>query len=99
MLFRSASSLGVRFARSGRGATATLVVDGEAVGSVDVPFAMFIMSSIGPSVGYDHGSAVSERYDAPFAFEGTLHRVDIQLAARRSRKGDAADERAAMAQQ
>ena len=94
-----ASSLGVRFARSGRGATATLVVDGEAVGSVDVPFAMFIMSSIGPSVGYDHGSAVSERYDAPFAFEGTLHRVDIQLAARRSRKGDAADERAAMAQQ
>ena len=95
-----ASSLGVRFARSGRGATATLVVDGEAtVDSVDVPFAMFIMSSIGPSVGYDHGSAVSERYDAPFAFEGTLHRVDIQLAARRSRKGDAADERAAMAQQ
>ena len=46
-----ASSLGVRFARSGRGATATLVVDGEAVGSVDVPFAMFIMSSIGPSAG------------------------------------------------
>ena len=38
-----------------------------------------MMSSVGASVGYDHGSAVSTRYDAPFAFTGTLHEVVIQL--------------------
>ena len=31
-------------------------------GAVDVPFVMSIISSIGPSVGYDHGSPVSDRY-------------------------------------
>jgi len=37
------------------------------------------MSSVGPSIGYDHGSAVSNRYDAPFPFAGKLHEVVIQL--------------------
>ncbi len=38
-----------------------------------------MISSVGSSVGYDHGSAVSTRYRAPFAFTGTLHEVVIQL--------------------
>jgi len=91
--------LGVSFRREGKGATATLLVDGEAAGSVTVPFAMFIMSSIGPSVGHDHGSAVSDRYSAPFPFEGTLHRVDVQLAGAPTPEGAEAEQRAAMAQQ
>ena len=35
------------------------------------------MASVGPSVGYDHGSPVSDRYRSPFRFSGTLERVDI----------------------
>jgi arylsulfatase len=74
-----AAVIGVEFRRTGGGATATLVIDGEPAGSVEVPFVMFMMSSIGPSVGYDHGSAVSSAYQAPFRFEGRLERVDVQL--------------------
>jgi len=28
---------------------------------------------------YDHGSPVSNRYEAPFPFAGTLHEVVVQL--------------------
>ncbi len=98
------ATLGVSFRRDaeGAGATATLVVDDEPVGSIHLPFAMFVISSTGASVGHDHGSAVSDRYDAPFAFEGTVERVDVQLGrARASEDHDAAraDERSTMSQQ
>ncbi|MEM9033679.1 MAG: arylsulfatase [Actinomycetota bacterium] len=58
-----------------------LVVDGAICGAADLPFLMRMMSSIGASVGEDHGSAVSGRYRAPFPFSGTLHDVEIQLGA------------------
>ncbi|MCU1357538.1 MAG: arylsulfatase family protein [Acidimicrobiales bacterium] len=96
------SVIGMDFRREGRGATATLVIDDVPAGSVELPFAMFMMSSIGPSVGYDHGSAVSERYEAPFPFEGDLRRVDIQLVrpkASEAAEEAAADERSAMSRQ
>jgi arylsulfatase len=73
-----ASVIGVEFRRTGAGGRADLVIDGERVGGGDIPTVLFMMSSIGPSVGYDHGSAVSSAYEAPFAFEGDLERVDIQ---------------------
>ena len=41
---------------------------------------MRMMSSVGASVGYDHGSAVSPRYRAPFPFSGTLHTVTVDLS-------------------
>ena len=34
-------------------------------GTADLPLFMRMMSSVGPSVGFDHGSAVSARYAAP----------------------------------
>ncbi len=40
---------------------------------------MTMISSVGPSVGYDHGSPVSERYRGSFPFEGKLHRLDIDV--------------------
>jgi arylsulfatase len=96
------SVVGVRFRRIGPGGEATLVLDDVPAGSLSVPFAMTIMSSVGPSVGYDHGSPVSERYAAPFPFEGVLDRLDITLL-RQSRQADAAQaeaaERAAMTSQ
>jgi arylsulfatase len=59
------------------------------VGRLELPFVMTMISSTGPSVGRDHGSAVSELYEAPFPFAGTLDRVDVQLV-RRTGPEDAA---------
>jgi arylsulfatase len=71
--------VGGRFRRTGTGASATLVIDGHDSGTMDVPFAMTIISSVGPSIGYDHGSPVSPRYVGHFPFEGTLSRLDVTL--------------------
>jgi arylsulfatase len=61
---------------------------------------MTIISSVGPSVGYDHGSPVSERYRGQFPFEGRLHRIDIDLLRGAGEADQAgADERAAMSRQ
>lgn len=74
-------------------------MDGEPGGSLTVPFAMTMMSSVGPSVGYDHGSAVSPRYAAPFAFEGTLERVEIDVVGRSPRAEAVSGERSSMSRQ
>lgn len=67
-----------------------LVVDGETAGHIELPFLMIMMSSLGPSIGFDHGSAVSPRYRAPFAFTGTLHEIVIQANPERFPGEDAA---------
>jgi arylsulfatase A-like enzyme len=96
------SEVGVRFRRVARGGHAELVIDGEACGTIDVPFAMTMISSVGPSVGYDHGSAVSDHYRAPFPFEGRLRQLDVQVLGSTPADGGndgAAAERTAMARQ
>jgi arylsulfatase len=94
--------VGVRFRRRGKGAEATLVVDGKDAGSVAIPFAMTMISSVGPSIGYDHGSPVSERYSGHFPFEGALKQLDVTLVrpptAEEKAQAEAA-ERAAMSRQ
>lgn len=75
------SELVVRVRRlDGRLGAAQIEIDGEIVGSTDLPLLMRMMSSVGPSVGFDHGSPVSRRYQAPFAFSGILHEVVIQAS-------------------
>ena len=78
------------------------------MGDLHLPFAMRMMSSVGPSVAYDHGSPVSDRYDGEFPFEGQLERVDITLvrpggdggSAKAEAAEDAAtDERSTMSRQ
>jgi len=95
------SVVGVRFRREGAGATAVLFVDGVPCGDLSLPFAMHIISSVGPSIGYDHGSPVSDRYPGPFPFEGTLHKVDIAVVHKGAESPDVLEsqQRAAMAQQ
>jgi arylsulfatase len=95
------SVVGVRFRRTGEGGHATLVVDGEECGSVDIPFVMRMISSVGPSVGYDHGSPVSREYDGAFPFEGAIECVDIQLISERAAEAANAQatERATMSRQ
>jgi hypothetical protein len=77
------SALGVRIRRTGPSTgTIEVLVDGAPCGSSDLPLFMRMISSVGASVGYDHGSAVSPRYAGPFPFRGTLHDVTIQLLTR-----------------
>ncbi len=75
---------------AGRLGSATLEIDGEVVGGAELPLLMRMISSVGPSVGYDHGSPVSARYSAPFAFTGTLHEVVIQASPEKYGDSDAA---------
>ncbi len=79
-----AAVVGARFRRSGKSAEATLVVGGRDSGTMDIPFAMTMISSVGPSIGYDHGSPVSERYSGHFPFEGNLKQLDVTVLHRSS---------------
>ena len=83
--------VGVRFRRLGAVGEATLVIDDADAGTMTVPFVMRMISSVGASIGYDHGSPVSRRYSGENPFQGRLERVEVQLIA----PGEAAAERAA----
>ena len=89
----------MRLRRTGR-ATGTLevAIDGVECGRCDLPVFMGMISAVGASIGRDHGSAVSDRYAAPFAFSGSLHTVEIQLAPR-TRRDNINTARAEMARQ
>jgi arylsulfatase len=58
-----------------------LAVDGEEVGTAPLPGLMFFpnlsTAGVGLLVGRDRGLAVSPDYRPPFAFTGTLHRVEL----------------------
>lgn len=97
------STVGIDFRRLGRPGIARLVIDDTMVGELEVPFVMRMISSVGPSVGYDHGSPVALDYAGRsdgFPFEGRIEYVEIQLVAA-SPDGDvaAADHRGAMGRQ
>jgi arylsulfatase A-like enzyme len=94
------SALTARF-RRGDGQTGWIevAVNGVDCGRGDTALFMRIISSVGASVGYDHGSAVSPRYDAPFPFAGTLHDVVIELAQARAPGAAEAEAGAEMSRQ
>ena len=81
-----ASTVALQFRRDGRSGEASLTIDGQPAGSVPIPMVMRMMSSVGSSVGYDSGSAVSRMYTSPFTFAGHIHRVDVQLAPERAKQ-------------
>ena len=85
--------------RAGRAGEMWIAVNGQPAGQVELPMFMRMISSVGPSVAYDHGSAVSNRYAAPFPFEGTLHEVEIQLLSRQDAEARDAEAAAEMSRQ
>jgi len=92
--------LKVRLERTGRKTGwCEVSIDGVACGREEIPFYMRMVSSIGSSVGYDHGSPVSERYDSPFPFTGDLHEVEIRVPERRSQDEQNAAAQAEMTRQ
>ena len=72
-------TLAVHLERDGSAGWVEVSIDGQACGRETIPLYLVTFTSVGVSVGEDHGSAVSARYSAPFAFIGTLHDVTIQL--------------------
>ena len=59
-----------------------IAIDGVRCGRSDLPVFMGMISSLGASIGRDHGLAVCDRYQAPFAFSGILHQIEVRLAPR-----------------
>jgi arylsulfatase len=94
------SKLLVRFRRGdGRAGSIELDINGVTAGRIDLPIYMRMISSIGASVAYNHGSAVSSRYEAPFPFSGKLHEVEIQLVAKQDPAAAEVEARAEMSRQ
>jgi arylsulfatase A-like enzyme len=83
----------------GRSGSVSLEVDGQPAGSAELPLFMRMMSSVGPSIGYDHGSPVSNLYEAPFPFTGKLHEVVIQLLSKQELDASAAEAAAELSRQ
>ena len=65
----------------GRGVV-TLSVDGRDVGQVDIPSLGGIAVRGGADIGADRLSPVSQSYEAPFEFSGTIHVVDVKITPR-----------------
>ncbi|QXC59637.1 arylsulfatase [Aquihabitans sp. G128] len=92
--------LTARFRREdGRGGSVEVLVDGVSAGRADLPLLMRVISSVGSSIGFDHGSPISPRYEAPFPFQGTLHELVIQLVNRDDAATVEAEARAQMSRQ
>ncbi|GAA1055070.1 arylsulfatase [Agromyces luteolus] len=70
--------------REGKGtpATVTLFVDGEPIGSGDLPVTIPIMLGLasGVAVGLDAGAPLTDAYTAPFEFTGTIRRVVFDVS-------------------
>ncbi|MGZ4760758.1 MAG: hypothetical protein ACXV95_16980, partial [Acidimicrobiales bacterium] len=79
-------ALGVRYRHgtgsNGAGGVATLTIDGEAVGSVEIPHFTLTRWSIcgdGLTIGYSMALPVVADYCSPFRFTGTIHEVVIDV--------------------
>lgn len=67
-----------RFTREGKGGVLAVELDGQELGSVEVPRIVRMLGSTGLDVGRDALSPVVDDYDAPFPFTGTIDRVTFR---------------------
>lgn len=94
------STLVAQLRRTGaRTGTMQLSIDGSPGALAELPLYMGVISSVGSSIGYDHGSAVSTQYQSPFAFAGTLQQIEIELRSRQSIEAARAQAQAEMSRQ
>jgi arylsulfatase len=94
------STLTARFRRGdGQAGSLELEVNGADCGRGEAALFMRMISSVGSSIGYDHGSAVSPRYRAPYPFTGTLHDLVIEVAQVGARGSAEAEARAETSRQ
>ncbi len=93
------SILAVSLRRTSRTAgDLSIAIDGRDCGRAELPFMMRLISLLSDSIGFDHGSPVSERYEGSFEFTGEIHEVVIELGARSAADAETAS-RTEMARQ
>ena len=91
--------LKAEFRRLGKNGTIELFINQEPNGIIEVPLYMRMISSVGASIGFDHGSPVSELYKDSFPYSGKLEELEIQLVAREPRDLKEVQQRAENAKQ
>ena len=83
-----------------KGGRLTLAIDGKDCGSVELPKLIRRLWGAGMNIGCDEGSAVSADYVVPFAFQGKLLQLTIEVPpAKPTRADQRAETRADLAQQ
>ena len=76
------SDVTVRFERIDKTSKATLLINGNTCGTIDIPGVMRMITAQGMDVGRDSGSPVTDDYKAPFTFSGDIHRIVIDVPKR-----------------
>ncbi len=84
------STLGVRFSWQDKKGSVSLLIDGVECGTMGVPSALRGGSN-GMSVGRDNLSPVTDDYEAPFPFSGTIRRIEVNLVPFKSPSDEKAD--------
>tara|TARA_B100000959_G_scaffold18326_2_gene17710 strand:- start:554 stop:1198 length:645 start_codon:yes stop_codon:yes gene_type:complete len=74
--------VGVYLERDDPAGEVTLLINGEQVGKMEIPFVIRLLGSTGMDIGRDSLSPVSEKYSAPFPFEGMINQVVVHLPER-----------------
>ena len=94
-----AHKLEARFDRQARGGRLTLAVDGDDLGSIEIPTLVRMLGSTGLDVGRDGLSTVVDDYEGPFPFTGELSRVTFRIRSRRDEADITATARAELAKE
>jgi len=67
------------FLRQGNKGTLTLYINSKECGSIPIPYLLGTISSTGMDIGRDGLSPVTNDYEGPFEFSGTIKRVIVDL--------------------
>jgi arylsulfatase A-like enzyme len=71
-----------RLERNGPGGRLVVGADGSDLGSADIPQIIRMPGSTGVDIGRDALSPVTDAYDAPFPFNGTIARITFSIGGR-----------------
>jgi hypothetical protein len=86
-------ALGVRFMWEDKKGILVLLIDGEECGTMELPSPLRA-GSTGLSIGRDNLSPVTDDYEAPFPFSGTIRKVEVHHQEYRTASAEKADARA-----
>jgi len=95
-------SVGAMVERLDRVGRASVLIGGRPCGSVELPFLVRRHAGGNLNIGCDEGLAVSDDYTAPFAFQGKLGEVVVELPQQprtEARQADRAEVAADLARQ
>ncbi|MHA1727207.1 MAG: arylsulfatase [Promethearchaeota archaeon] len=73
------SVIGVNFRRKDNTGTITLLINGEECGKIKTPSVLRMISASGMQIGRNNLSAVTNDYNSPFKFQGTIKKVNFKL--------------------